>query len=139
MRLCSLHSAHMSIQPTFRFRTFLIYKNAITFRSYTKRVASSFPVNEKFGLVSQIERAATSVVLNIAEGSSKKSDKDFARFLEISIASVNEIVAAFDCALHDNYIGSDQMITIEQSVEKLAKQIGGFIRSLRNTKKLKSQ
>ncbi len=122
----------MKIYKTFRFRDFIIYKNATLFRTFVKQIIKSFPADERFGLVSQIQRAATSVVLNIAEGSSKKSDIDFARFLEIAIASVNEVIAGFDCALHDNYITKEQMQSIEIEAEKLAKQIGSFIKSLRN-------
>jgi len=54
------------------------------------KVTTTFPAQEKFGLVSQINRAAVSVPSNIAEGSSRKSDKDNNRFIEISLGSCFE-------------------------------------------------
>ena len=55
------------------------------------RVTARFPDAEKYGVVSQLRRAATSVPTNIAEGAGRKSDKDFARFLRIAIGSTNEV------------------------------------------------
>lgn len=48
-------------------------------------VTAAFPECEKFGLVSQLRRASVSIASNIAEGASRKSNKDFSRFLTISI------------------------------------------------------
>lgn len=50
-----------------------------------------FPSSEKFGLTSQITRAAVSIPSNIAEGSSRKSDKDYYKFIEISLGSSFEL------------------------------------------------
>ena len=62
------------------------------------RLTKSFPVEEKFGLISQIRRAALSVHLNIAEGSSRKSEKERKRYYEIARGSIIEIDAALDIA-----------------------------------------
>ncbi len=62
------------------------------------KISSVFPDEEKFGLTSQIRRAATSVLLNLAEGSARFSKAEFARFLNISIASLVEVDACLKIA-----------------------------------------
>ena len=116
---------------TFRFRDFVVYKDARAFRKLVKVHLQRFPNVERFRLVDQIHRSAISVLLNIAEGSAKKSDKDFAHFLETAIASLNEVIAGFDVALDDGLITEQQQMLIENDGEKIAKQIGSFIRCLR--------
>jgi len=69
-------------------------------------ITNSFPNQERFGLTSQIQRAAVSIPANIAEGSAKSSNKDFARFLEMSIGSSFELETELIIALNLKYIDS---------------------------------
>jgi four helix bundle protein len=79
---------------TFRFRNFQVYKDARNFSKELKKFSKSkFPKEEQFGLLSQLWRALDSVMLNIAEGSDRGTDKDFALFLNRSHTSLNEVVA----------------------------------------------
>ena len=55
------------------------------------RTTTSLPAEEKFGLTSQIRRAAVSIPANVAEGAGRGSDRDFARFVRIAIGSANEL------------------------------------------------
>ncbi len=57
----------------------------------TYQLSKSLPGEEKFELISQMNRAAVSIPANIAEGSSRRSDKDYARFLEITLGSSYEL------------------------------------------------
>jgi len=61
----------------FRFQSFPIYKEARNFIKDIYKLSVNFPKNEQFGIISQLRRAATSILLNIAEGASKKSDAEF--------------------------------------------------------------
>jgi four helix bundle protein len=117
---------------TFRFKSFTIYNDAKAFRRLIRKEISAFPVQERYRLIDQIERAALSIVLNIAEGSAKKSDSEFCRYLEIAIASANEVAAAIDCAHDDGLIQTDSAQKIELQAELLAKRIGTFMKVLRN-------
>jgi len=90
----------------------------------------TFPAEERYCLSDQISRSCLSIILNIAEGSAKKSDRDFKRFLQIAIASLNEVVAGFDCAYTDDIITQQQQSNLEKRADSLAKQIGSFIRIL---------
>lgn len=67
-------------------------------------VIQNFPKEERFILGDQIIRAVTSIVLNIAEGADRSTDKDFANFLNKSHASLNEVVSCLDVALLEKYI-----------------------------------
>ncbi|HRO70342.1 MAG TPA: four helix bundle protein [Chitinophagaceae bacterium] len=78
-----------------------IVSKAFVFDCY--RQTNSFPPAEKFGMISQIRRAALSVHLNIAEGCSRKSLKERKRFYEISRGSLIEVDAALDIAVDLGY------------------------------------
>ncbi|MDD4287622.1 MAG: four helix bundle protein [Candidatus Peribacteraceae bacterium] len=119
---------------TFRFRDFQVYRDARKFRKKVASILKLFPTTERYRLVDQIHRSCLSVLLNIAEGSAKRSDADFARFLEMSICSLNECVAGFDTAYDDALVTEEIRLDVEKAAELLVKQLGGFIKSLRSEK-----
>ncbi|MBI1334420.1 MAG: four helix bundle protein [Armatimonadetes bacterium] len=67
------------------------------------KVTANFPVQEQYGIVSQIRRAAVSVPTNIAEGHGRSSDADFVRFLHISLGSVKELETLLDISVELGY------------------------------------
>ena len=73
------------------FRSLLIWQNAVKITADVCFFATSLPTEEKFGMRSQITRAAVSMPSNIAEGCSRKSDKELACFLEIALGSAFEL------------------------------------------------
>jgi four helix bundle protein len=74
------------------------------------QVTRLLPGEEKFGMISQIRRAALSVHLNLAEGCSRKSASERRRFYEISRGSLIEVDAALDIAMQLGYIRKEQLI-----------------------------
>ncbi len=112
---------------TFRFRDFKVYQEAKKFRQEVNKIAKRLSAEQ----ASQLRRAALSVVLNIAEGSAKKSDKDFSRFLENALGSVSEVVACLDCALDDGAISQAEFENLVSRGENIAKQLGGFVKKLK--------
>jgi 23S rRNA-intervening sequence protein len=74
----------------FRFERLVVWHKAIEFADHVYSATKGFPVDERFGLTSQLRRAAVSISSNIAAGSGRPSDKEFARFLEIAYGSVME-------------------------------------------------
>ena len=93
-------------------------------------ITNSFPNQERFGLTYQIQRAAVSIPANIAEGSAKSSNKDFARFLEMSIGSSFELETELIIALNLKYIDSVVFTNIETKINEIQKMINGFKQSL---------
>ncbi|MBU0766804.1 four helix bundle protein [Patescibacteria group bacterium] len=118
----------------FRYRQFKVYHDAKRFRKQVINLTQKLLKHRAYDLADQIRRASLSVVLNIAEGSSKKSDIDFARFLEISTGSTNEVTASFDIAHDEGIISDDDLKLIEAEAEKILNQLGGFIKMLRSNK-----
>ncbi|MGO4773776.1 four helix bundle protein [Flavobacterium sp. W22_SRS_FK3] len=74
-----------------QFKELLIWKKSRLFCSKIYNVTASFPNEEKFGITNQLRRDSISISSNIAVGSSRNSNKDFARFLEIAIGSAFEL------------------------------------------------
>lgn len=78
----------------FRFEKLDVWQDARLFASFIYKTTSNYPPSEKFAIVGQLRRAAISIVLNIAEGSTRGTDPDFKRFLKIAQGSIHEVVAA---------------------------------------------
>ncbi len=112
---------------TFRFRDFPVYKNAIV---YYKNILKITNKAEDYSLKDQIKRAGLSIILNIAEGSAMKSDKEFARYLEKSLGSINEVVACFEVMKEIGIISKNLFLIMLDQSESIAKQLGGFKKSL---------
>jgi four helix bundle protein len=68
-----------------------VWKKAMDLAENIYNITSQFPVEEKYGLVSQIRRAAVSIPSNIAEGAGRNSNKEFIQFLYISMGSLSEV------------------------------------------------
>src|SRR5690606_28164664 len=74
-----------------RFRELEIWKKSVEFCADLYSVTNELPPSERYGLTAQIRRTAVSIPSNIAEGCSRKSSRDFSRFLEIAIGSAYEV------------------------------------------------
>ena len=89
-------------------------------------ITKTFPKSEQFGITSQIQRAAVSVPTNIAEGSAKSSNKDFARFLEISLGSACELETLILLSKDLNYIENDSFEFVENRIKEVSRMIKSF-------------
>ena len=115
----------------FRFRQFQIYKDALQFRGELKALSrKKFPREEQFCLTSQLWRAIDSIILNIAEGSDRGTDKDFAHFLNNAHTSLNEVVSCLDAAFQDAYMIAEEHKSYLIKAEKLANQLTAFRKKL---------
>ncbi|MAF24838.1 hypothetical protein CL634_04605 [bacterium] len=116
---------------TFRFRQFPVYKEAKLLHRNIILILSN--INDR-SLHDQIRRSSLSVVLSIAEGSAKRSDRDFARYLQISLGSINELVACLEIAYENSNISQETFKRLENNCEIIAKQLGGFVKKLLSSK-----
>jgi len=91
------------------------------------KATKSFPSEEKFGIISQIRRAALSVHLNIAEGCSRKSLAERKRFFEIARGSAIEVDAALDVAVELNYTDKEKLIELGELLRRSFQMISKMI------------
>jgi len=96
------------------------------------QITNAFPSNERFGLTSQMQRAAVSVATNIAEGSAKSSNKDFARFLEMSVGSLLELETELTVSFNLKYIEDETCKILLDELIELQKMISSFKKRLNN-------
>ncbi|HEY5601267.1 MAG TPA: four helix bundle protein [Patescibacteria group bacterium] len=115
----------------FRFEKLEIWQDAINFANKIYYITKKFPQDEKFGLASQLRRAAVSVALNIAEGTNRNTTKDRKHFFQMSITSVDEVVTALYISLNQGYITKKEFDLIYQDAGKQTARTASFIKSLK--------
>jgi four helix bundle protein len=120
------------MESFFRFRDFPVYKEIRQFRKELKQLSKEkLPKEETYVLRPQLWRALDSSILNIAEGSDRSSDKDFSHFLNISLTSINEVVACLDCIFDDNYISLLEHQYFLDKAENIIRQLKAFLSKVR--------
>ncbi len=95
------------------------------------RLVRRFPKEELFGLVSQMRRSARSVCANIAEGSGRNSDADFAQFVEIAYGSASEVASDLFLACDEGYISEKERDEVLAQVEVVIAKASGLYRRLK--------
>ena len=110
----------------FRFQKFDVWHKGIAFANLVYALTRKFPTDERFGLTSQMRRAAVSISANIAEGSGRSSDKELIRFIEIAYGSLMEVVSQAHIARGQNFISEEAMSTLVTHAEELARMLSGL-------------
>lgn len=117
----------------FRFLEWEVYKDAKKVFSIVLKLVRSLPQEHRFDLGNQLVRSTLSIVLNIAEGSGKSSDKELNRFINIALGSVHETVAAIDVLKDNQLITGKQFDELFEMLGSIANQLGGFKRKLKKS------
>jgi len=112
------------------FRKYDIWKDSIAFVDKVYKLVEHFPAKENYGLTSQLTRSSISLPSNIAEGASRESEKDFARFLEISLGSAFELETQLLIAGNRNYVERkltedliNELISMQKRIAALRKKV----------------
>jgi four helix bundle protein len=108
-----------------------VWKRSLNFVTEIYIITGNFPPDEKFGLVSQMRRAAVSIVSNIAEGAARNSRKEFINFLHIAQGSAAELETQTIISRNLNFINSKQSEPLLQELEEISRMIIGLQKSLR--------
>ena len=103
-------------------------KSTTTIYKLTERL----PGEEKFGLVSQMRRAAISIPCNIAEGAARKGKKEFRNFLSIAQGSLSELDTQLELTILLGYLCAEELRELWDQLLRIDKMLSGLIRSLTN-------
>lgn len=115
----------------FKFEDLKVWHKALDLSVEIHLLCLSFPSFEIYNLSNQIRRAADSVVLNIAEGSTGQSNPEFVRFLSYSLRSAVEVVSCLFIAKKKEYLPDDKFRKYYNEYEILCKMITGLRNSLK--------
>lgn len=114
-----------------QFKELIIWRKSRLFCSDIYALTSKFSAEEKFGLINQLRRASISIPSNIAEGSSRNSNKDFSRFLEIAIGSAYEIETQILIATDLDFIKIEESNKLCLQLNEIVKMISKFRSNLK--------
>lgn len=126
----STSSPPSRVARQFRFERIEAWQLARALNRKVYAVSRQFPKDEQFGLTAQLRRASVSVSSNIAEGSGRNSDVDFAHFLEIAYGSLMEVVSQSFLALDEGYLSEATFEQLAVEADILAGKIAALSKSL---------
>jgi four helix bundle protein len=116
---------------SFKFEKLIVWQKAVDLAAYVHDLSKTFPKDELFILTAQIKRAADSVSLNIAEGSTGQSNSEFNRFLGYALRSDIEVVGCLFLAQKRNLIGAEDFNRLYQQCEEILAMLNGLRKTLR--------
>ncbi len=114
----------------FKFEKLEVWMDSVELSGLVHKVCLTFPKEELYILVPQIKRAADSVSLNIAEGSTGQTNPEFKKFLSYSIRSGIEVVGCIYLAKKRNIISAEDFEAIYNATDQLVKRIQALRNSL---------
>ena len=115
----------------FKFEKLLVWQKALDLSEIVNQVTRNFPKEEMYVLASQIKRAADSVSLNIAEGSTGQSNPEFARFLTIALRSNIEVVGCIFIAKRRKIISQENFDLFYNRCEEILVMLNSLRQSLK--------
>ena len=107
-----------------------VWQRAMAFTVEIYQESQKWPSDERFGLISQIRRATTSIPLNIAEGSGNESNQEFCRFLQYALRSDYEVMTAIDIARGLKFLDDERADALLGEASEIAAMIVGLMKHL---------
>ena len=113
------------------FRNYKVWQDAVSYSVTVYKVTSTMPWFEKKGLCDQLQRAVVSISSNIAEGSAKPSNTDFAHYLDMALGSSYEVETQLLIGNKIGYIDNDCYQKLQNGIVEIERQLAGLIHSIR--------
>ena len=120
----------MSNTVMFTFEKLDVWQKAIDFADLVYNYTRNFPADERFGLTNQMRRAAVSISSNIAEGTSRMSQTDFARFIEIATGSVFDVVSQSFIGRRQGFLNEENFRAMYSAADEIGRMLSGLRKSL---------
>ena len=124
---------------SFSFKDIIAWKKSYEFVLLTYKTTKKFPDYEKYGLASQFQRAAVSIIANIAEGSKKISKADKLRLLNIAQGSLEECRCYILLSKDLNYISEDDYNDLSYSIDGASYYLNAYCKAISENKALKDE
>jgi four helix bundle protein len=115
----------------FSFENLTVWQKATDFIVEVYTITETFPDEEKYGLTSQVRRASVSIASNIAEGSSRSTKKDKARFYNISYSTAIEVLNLFIIANRLNLLKNVDYNKLRMNLEEITRMLNALYNSTR--------
>ena len=115
---------------TNNFQDLRVWQQSIDLAEKIYKLTSSFPSEEKFGLVSQIRRCSVSIASNIAEVAARNGNREFVQFLSISLGSIAELKTQLFIANRVNFVSKESFDNIFLDIEDISKMLIGLKKSI---------
>lgn len=107
-----------------------VWQQAMRLTQTIYEITKSFPAEEKFGLVSQMRRAAVSIPCNIAEGAARQGKREFRNFVSMAQGSLSELDTQLELAVLLGYLRRERLDELSDQLLRIDKMLTGLIRSL---------
>lgn len=113
------------------YKELIVWQKAMEMAKHIYGLTSTFPQTEKYGLVSQIRRAAVSIPSNIAEGQGRLTKGEFKQFLGIARGSLYELETQILLAKEMNFLVEPQTVQLLKDIQDINRMLNGLIKSLK--------
>ena len=120
----------MCNESMFNFDKLDVWQKAIDFADLVYKLTRQFPDEERFGLTNQMRRAVVSISSNIAEGTSRTSQIDFGRFIEIATGSVFEVTSQAFIGRWQGFLKEESFRAMYTAAEEIGRMLSGLRKSL---------
>ena len=114
------------------YRDLMVWQKSILWVTEIYRITKSFPVDERFGLTSQLRRAAVSVPSNIAEGQARLSAPDFRKFLGQARGAFGEVETQLEIAAELGYLNATKAKELVERTSEVGRMLNGLLTSISN-------
>jgi four helix bundle protein len=118
------------MRATNSFRDLDVWREAMLLVEDVYGISRRFPADERYGLTSQLRRAAISIPSNIGEGSRRKRRKVFVNHLDIALGSQAEVDVQSEIALRLRFLQLDEHLRLQTRVDRIGRMLNGLIESL---------
>ncbi|TBN06771.1 four helix bundle protein [Hyunsoonleella flava] len=113
----------------YSFEKLNVWKDSIELVKSVYEVTKEFPSDEKFGLISQLRRCSVSIASNLAEGTSRQTNKDKAHFTTMAFSSSMELLNQIIISKELNFLDENEYVILRTKIEKITNMLNALRKS----------